>query len=549
MGIEKDQKYLRVRNTSDQDLYLADLDDEENKSENKTIQVYIPAGEHADLPMDDEVIHSYEKGTIRGFIKQGLLSASPFGEQRANTLWVGPDGSDDNPGTYSSPLSSIQKAIEQLDDQFSLYEWKRVGLKIGTYTENIYINTQNLHIFGESGNAGYFQGEGVKIEPENEDRPIIGVSNMSKDGWEDYWSDGGASFTWNLPYDYSYTGASLKNRDLRSDLTYISLGSRITYKMKVKLEGFTIFGSSMNSLGYTFICAPNDSVSETEAALSRTKLQGVYFYNQGLFKNMDRLLIHSSKLLNKKVVDNVSSFKVKRIGDTTIFSEEALSLGDNDNPVLLYGDRSQTNGDEGGIGTNSALDGDGLGVQETVPDTYVSGTFRVEAGVTDRNRYPIDANKFRGNTDIRFGAPVSRLDVACESFEWDGSGDVYASTIRTKTFDWTGSGALDAYELLTTQDATISNGTGHVIKGGTVDGNLTVNGGAGVELRGVTVKGDLIVDQDNTSVTLEGCHVEGTLDVDSGNDNSGVSVTVSGGSIMNANDPGSNITTESAFYG
>ena len=91
---QSDQMYLRVKNTSSDDLYFSDLDDEENHEENKGVQVYLPAGEKADLLLDADVMHSYEQGTIDGFVQDGKLNASPF-QADSNELWVGPNGNDD----------------------------------------------------------------------------------------------------------------------------------------------------------------------------------------------------------------------------------------------------------------------------------------------------------------------------------------------------------------------------------------------------------------------------------------------------------------------
>jgi hypothetical protein len=75
--IRKNAKFIRLRHTeqSQGSLFLSDLDTPENKASNAKIPVYVPYGETVDVLLTDRVLTSYQQGSIRGFLDDGLLEA------------------------------------------------------------------------------------------------------------------------------------------------------------------------------------------------------------------------------------------------------------------------------------------------------------------------------------------------------------------------------------------------------------------------------------------------------------------------------------------
>lgn len=560
MSIEKDQKYLRVRNTSDQDLYLADLDDEENKEENRGVQVYISSGEYADLPLDDDVLHSYEQGTIRGFIDQGLVAASPYGEQQENILWVAPDGDDSDPGTYSSPLASIQTAVDRLESNLGIDRDKVVKVKQGRYQENLIINTCNLtiegtHPFGEVAqeNPLVDSRRGIELYPEDDSRPVITITNMTKSEVETFESDGGVSYTFNAPDTFSYDGVSLDNRETRDDL--VSDGVSDLY-MDIVLRGLTIHSDNTEADPKSLLCLTVPDENHDNLKMTDIRFESVYGFNLDggksniYVKNIKNISLNGCSFYQGDTVFDTNRHVWLTNNITRKTTRNGTPYGYYRTNLVFHGDTSVSSTDGGvGLGMNVALER----MYGATNLYFIGALSRTNSGTTqDPNAYP-----WRTGMDGTLGlAPseniLDRRRVNVECFEFDGRGAAVQSIDRLYCHhgSYSGSGTLDVNELISHQgNFDITGGSNHTIRGGHVNGDLTINGGTDVTLKGVTVDGDVIVDQDNTSATLEGCHVEGTLDVDSGNDNSGVSVTVSGGTVMNTNDPGSNITTETPAIG
>jgi hypothetical protein len=75
--LRRKQRYVRIKHLGNEDgaIHFSDLDDEENKEQGMGTPVYVSPNSHIDLPMDNEVIHSYEHGSIRGFIEDNQIEA------------------------------------------------------------------------------------------------------------------------------------------------------------------------------------------------------------------------------------------------------------------------------------------------------------------------------------------------------------------------------------------------------------------------------------------------------------------------------------------
>lgn len=161
MNKQPDIKYLRVKHTgkTQGSIFLSDLDDEDNRRQGgKQIPVYIPEGETVDLPLTNNVRHSYQQGTLRGHIESNVLAANIVVET-SNEIWVSLSGDDQNPGTKEAPKRTIQEAMRAIYDKVGMHGMKTVyiledGSKSRTFFKGpIRVNTTNWHFIGVTSNS------------------------------------------------------------------------------------------------------------------------------------------------------------------------------------------------------------------------------------------------------------------------------------------------------------------------------------------------------------------------------------------------------------
>ena len=91
-------------------LYLSDLDTEENKHQNKGVVVYVPEGGSATLPLDEEVLHSFNQGAIKGFMDDGLLTAQLVMTDAESVEYTAADAAD---WDVSAP-SNLKDALDRV---------------------------------------------------------------------------------------------------------------------------------------------------------------------------------------------------------------------------------------------------------------------------------------------------------------------------------------------------------------------------------------------------------------------------------------------------
>lgn len=75
----REVKNLKISHTGQENgpIYLSDIDrGESNTDPSDKLQVYIPENGSITLPLNERVIQSYNQGTIRGFMDQGLVRTS-----------------------------------------------------------------------------------------------------------------------------------------------------------------------------------------------------------------------------------------------------------------------------------------------------------------------------------------------------------------------------------------------------------------------------------------------------------------------------------------
>lgn len=109
---------------------MADLADEENAKQEKKIPVYVLEGGSI-IPLDEDVLLSYQQGTIRGFEDQGYITTTLLDKPSLDPeVWVAPDGDDSNPGTREAPYATIKKAVDILKEEFGPETNKTVKLDL-----------------------------------------------------------------------------------------------------------------------------------------------------------------------------------------------------------------------------------------------------------------------------------------------------------------------------------------------------------------------------------------------------------------------------------
>lgn len=98
-------------------LYFADLDDEDNKNERKKVPVYLSDGDSTRYLLTDNVIQSYEEGSIckfreSGFIDTLLIEEEGISEARYEEFTYGGNGLPSLVETWES--SSKETKTEEL---------------------------------------------------------------------------------------------------------------------------------------------------------------------------------------------------------------------------------------------------------------------------------------------------------------------------------------------------------------------------------------------------------------------------------------------------
>jgi hypothetical protein len=518
MSQKSDQFYLRLKNTSSDQLYFSDLDDEENKEQNKGVKVYIDPDEVIDIPMDADVMHSYEQGSIDGYVQQGRLEASPY-QADTNELWVGPEGDDDNPGTRNSPLASIQTAIDRLDERVGSVDRKVIKVSPGIYQENLQINTRNLTVEGQVSSIQSqwsYEDPGVKIIDDDPSLPLVAIHTMTDSGYQNFRDDGGEDYIWNGG-SYSYTGASLA-RDLRYDNTP---------RMKIHFEGILFEHQNPGSTKAENMLALGvpDPTSNNEGIVSDVTFEGCWFVGGSdtniFLKNAQDFTFTGAhtRLISNVIFDTCVGIGFSSGGKKTRMLDSVIVVGD-----------STTDPDEGGVITEpnffhpeSPLEAgyfyelEIAGSVNLAPDIDVYTTPSLQTW-----------NSFVWHSSGDIGMPSSGLDIDTQTFDVKGSGSAYLRQLECDKLQFTGSGTLDVDEIICADDATISSGSNHIVHSGIIQGDFIANSGTDVELRGVTIEGNLDV-SGATTVTCKGCHIQGDVLQE---DVSGSNVTIDGGSIM-----------------
>lgn len=484
----------------------------------------------------------------------GKLQSALRSSGRQNELWVGPDGSDANPGTYSTPLATVQEAIDRLDEKVPVDEPKFVRVKSGrgVIEDNFVINVDRLYLIGETeSGAANDNGSGeAAIVADDPSKPICTVTNMTKTGVENFQADGGLDYSFTPPDSYSYTGADINGREVRDDLNYQFSGQAWVANVEIHGVAFDDQSGTSNTPGaMSVVGVPRDGNDVLGIRGFYASSSTFNFPNsESVFlKNCEEARFGNAEFQGYVVLDSCSAWVLPDGKGANKTPYNAFQSG----RVVVSGVQGGSSS-EGGIFQPPTL----KGMQNVKSDAplYMLGESQAEPGVSDFRIVAGEANDLVHNSPNGVGSSFHRADVLCGTYrvrgEFTPSGPYhYVNRLDCQNLQCPGNATLNVLCLQAKFSVSITNGTGHTFNGGHVNGDVTIDTGAGVTLRGVTVTGDVIVDGDDTTVDLVGCHVEGALDVDSGGDSSNITVNVSGGSVANISDPNGFVTTETMAYG
>ena len=473
----KEIQYIRVRQLggTTNSLHISDLDTEKNKLQSYKIPVYIPVGSHVDLPLNDDVLLSYNQGVLRGFIDSGLISAHVVSDDGIAEVWVSPDGDDDNPGTANAPYKSIQHAIDTLVDQVGVTGDKVVQVMSGTYTENIIINCRSLKINGSGFNAvldyiGVFDFTEVditapKLIPEDPSRPLITIAPFIKEDIEEYIESGGFTFTEedNL---FTYTGPSSDDYTENYPKTFW-LGN---YWYNANIEINNIISDFDNGDILLF-------------GLGSHLLAGISFRN---------MVISNLLMYRCEFVDIGSAYIAGGV-----FSHELVDLTHVGGVAVL----GTTIEDSLIISTERRPFTDGIDMKSNT-EVKIFGT---ASNALSRGGDLTFASLIVNNTEDQpqEGRPLRSLTLFDgrssgagdydnpENLVLNNAGGIDVITLSCKDVIHNSTGTLNIRHANIRGSVTLSGGGTMRISGGFIEGDLTVNSPATVELNQVTVKGNI----------------------------------------------------------
>jgi hypothetical protein len=593
MPDKPDQKYLRVRNTSSDQIQLSDLQDGENAQENKRVETYINAGEYVDLPMDGDVLHSYEQGSIRGFVEDGKLTAAPYEGGKAE-VWAAPtdstEGHDGNPGTYNSPLATLQEAVDRLEDNVPKGITKIVRLKVivsgvwGSDTDGgyrfkgpIFLNSPNWKFIGEENQTVepivYSDPlDFLGVEPTSQEDggiPLI-ITNMTRDEWRDYVSDNGIDYTAGGSSGFSYDGSSLSDREVRSKdfwpVTYEDSNElRIDVNMTFKDIQFSSYGgTNAFQCGVASIFAPQDGT------LPRT-------YGYGLTFRHCNFNAYEPDSQNNTIFDSYfkNSFTIDLV-DHSGHGSEKDQVFDNCGYIGIIGtrrdqtdgsgyifnmDNSTSNGNIGANNNQNIFDDGGIDPSASIPYMELYSDFDGNQPMVPTAVHSIAANDFEntqtfgvyGDTSLssRYyrGEDDTRKYIhqvwSRGPIELDSNFLTAVSEMTGDSIDKTGTGDMILQEARTeTGGITISAGTTNEIYGGSSQGTVTLNGGCQFDLRGMTIEDDVVLEGSSTGF-LKGLTIKGDLIIR----DSGTQVDAEGCHVQGAVQLESTVDTTQNFYG
>ena len=460
----KNASYIKVSHAGQTSgpLFLADLADEENAKEEKKIPVYVPEGGSITLPLDEDVLLSYQQGTIRGLEDQGFLTTELLDNRGAAEIWVSPNGDDSNPGTRNAPYASIQKAVDDLAEEYGKEAEKRVYLDFSgtSFFSNweidspVILGPKNSHtrIIGTGKNISRFTGVSTSSGP------AFIVSDLDDVG--SFVSSGGVGYSVNTTtgaftlsgedgHTYSGEGAfstyDISIEDLKLVAPVWLVGSTLDAVLRFQLRNCFIDVGSGNNALYMLGGGENKIyglASDGEVVLDRCKSihwAGVDVHEGDAF--VDTVIVNESEGDPFGYVDGNALFK------------------------NIYVDGNQDN---------------------EIVGSYQSQQFNVENGV-------IGGDGIVGKSDAFVRIKAQRLQGLLKFTE---TSQLHAIDSVFYDLQKTSSGAMVVKKSHIQRNVTIEAGSNTTLKNCVIEGDLQVDSPASATLENVTVLGNLEGDGD-----------------------------------------------------
>ena len=466
---------------SNSSLLISDIDTEKNKVQPYKIPVYIPVGETIRLPLNDEVLLSYQQGSIRGFINQGLVKASLINDELAVMAWVSPDGDDDNLGTFNAPFKSIQHTYNSLVERVGDLVLKKIYLKPGIYTENIILH-RNVQIIGNHHGHSYpyehtyahgeiagreGTGESSLIRPLDESLPAITISPFTRESLAWYFDQGG--FSYEIDEDVlTYTGPDMSEQELLWDRGFNY------YEMSVTLSGVIlgqpIFGGSLSNV---LILGPREESEFSDrlrgVTIRATHCSGLYAYRtEGLV------------LDNSNFMDNFALIGSRLTSISNI--NKPVNLRDPDLSLVFSSYSGPIAGGDVVLPSNSEFYIEDSSTQNVL---YPDGSVPVTS-ITLRSGHL----KISSNRDLPEDKKPVGL-IRCDSLILKKVAGLSVRNLNTEEIQHNSEGTLKVGALDCGGDVVVDGGGAAVFRGGYMAGNLVVGAGSAVTLYNVTIEGSI----------------------------------------------------------
>ena len=505
-----DIQYLRIRQVEGgvSPLLLDDLDTEANKKQPHQIPVYVPISGSVDLPLNDQVLLSYNQGTIRGFINSGRVQAQVVADDGSATVWVSPDGDDDNSGTRSAPFASIQYAIDTLVERVGHETYKTVRIMSGQYVETVIVYTRNIKICADVPNTRLISELNVQSADHHlgvdSVEPAFFITNGTKEAALAFIAEGG--FTFEVESDvYTYTGASRTERELAYGSESDSARANVT------LEDLNTWDFG----GLIWVVHMSDEPSSPEGRIVHVQFNNMLSAPLRVLHAIDISMPDSrfdslpDSIIGPCVLHNCG-FIGPTASKTVARSASPFFLWD-DSDALVYSDDISVF--RRGFLNHKSVDW----VAERNTTAAGTGGGIKLLGHIRLSDWDVSTSGIRIGGDITLitetsppeTAPPARI-VECVNFILRNGAGAHIKELSVEGIEHESTGSLRVQVLKCSGDCSVGNG--HFKSGpGVIKGNLTVSDGASIDFTGVTVLGNVDLTGAG-SVTWRGGSYYGSLD-------------------------------------
>lgn len=525
-----DIQYLRVSHTGQTKgpIHLSDLNTEDNARDPYKVPVYVPEEGSVDIPLNDQVLLSFNQGSIRRHIDDGRIKGAVVSDDGAAEVWVSESGDDDNPGTKIAPKKTIQQACLDMVERYGPDRLKTVYLVSTDSSERFrgpivvpgprwrFVGVNNRLVANDTIVTVYtdpLASASFNDDP-TPDAPAVVVVPWTEEAYHDFLDEGGVDYEINEDTDeYEYTGADIirENSDLYSDGPHAFFGDDwALFNCHVRFENilFARYSTEMEK-GHDFEAIAG---APPELELSRAR----YLYFENCRFNNYPFFKHFGDMEFDRVRNAEPSSMIFDYGSNLKF--QGINQGGSNGNLWtrsIYVHQPEVG--TGGLWTTSNTDYRLFGFGGIDPEAQfrrlvISGTqpftaaglliFSSSFSVTDNFILAGTAQFANENVPVqrifardfikRGTGPFSVKEIDTnESLQWHSDSWIRPNRIDVGTDLIVTDGELTANMAGVGGDAEISGTDTEVSLSGTIHGNLTVTDGASIDFTGVTVLGDV----------------------------------------------------------